>query len=51
MLESLLGKSLRALTNKRNEVAARYVVRHFIFYTRDMMDCQRELAQVSPPSF
>ena len=51
MLESLFGESLRAPTNKRIEVVARYVVRQFIFYTRDMMDCQPELAQASPPPF
>ena len=50
-LESLIGECLRALTNKRIEVVARYVVRQFIFYTRDMMDGQPELAQVSSPPF
>ena len=51
MLESLFGECLRALSIKRIEVVARYIVRHFISYTRDMMDCQPELAQVSPPPF
>ena len=50
MLESLFGERLRALTYKRIEVIARYIVRQFIFYTGDMMNCQPELAQVSPPS-
>ena len=48
-LESLFGECLRVLTNKRTEVLARYIVRQFIFYTRDMMNCQPELSQVSPP--
>ena len=51
MLESLFGECFRALSNKRIEVVARYIVRQCIFYTRDMMDCQPELAQVSPPPF
>ena len=51
MLESLFGECLRALTNKRIEVVERYIVRQFIFHTRDMMDCQPGLAQVSPPPF
>ena len=34
---------------KRIEVIARYIVTQFIFYTGDMMNCQPELAQVSPP--
>ena len=51
MLESLFGDCFRALTNKRMEVVVRYIVRQFIFYTRDMMDRQPELAQVRPPPF
>ena len=39
MLESLFGECLRALTKKRIEVVARYFVKHFTFFTRDMMDC------------
>ena len=50
-LESLFGECFRALTDKRIEVVARYVVRQFIFYTRNMMDCQPEPAKVSPPPF
>ena len=49
MLESLSGERLRALTYKRIEVVARYLVRQFILYSGDMMNCQPELAQVSPP--
>ena len=49
MLESLFGKRPRALTYKRIEVIARYIVRQLIFSTGDMMNCQLELAQVSPP--
>ena len=49
MLESLFGECLRAPTYKRIKVIARYIIRQFIFYTRDMMNCQPELAQVSPP--
>ena len=36
--ESLFGKSLRALTNRRIKLIAQYVVRRFVFYTRDMVD-------------
>ena len=46
---NLSGERLRALTHKRIEVVARYIVRQFIIYSGDMMNCQPELAQVSPP--
>ena len=48
MLECLFGERLRALTYKPIEVIARYIVRQFIFYTGDEINCQPELAQVSP---
>ena len=48
-LESLFGEGFRAVICKRIEVIARYIVRQFIFYTGDMMNCQPELPQVSPP--
>ena len=36
---------------KRIEVVARYIVRQLILNPGDMMHCQPELAQVSPPPF
>ena len=40
-LEGLFAKTLRALTNKRIEVVARYIVRQSFFFTRDM--CNRRV--------